>query len=274
MTGNGTAWMLGGASVRGAAHVRRGLPNQDAIGWLLPNARAPAAGGDVFAAAVSDGHGGAAYFRSDVGARLAVGAAMQILGRFLEAPGAADDPQAIVSGIVAGWRQAVMDDLAGNPVDDEWIESEQDRLLPYGATLAAVAVRPDRLLALQIGDGDLLLVYPDGSVERPLPNDEGLVGEQTYSLCLDDALRRFRVRMVVSSEGQPWPDFVMLSTDGVSKSFADETTFRSIARDYRMSVRKMGLQGVLAQLEPWLDDVSRRGSGDDVTLCLAVGERT
>jgi hypothetical protein len=36
----------------------------------------------------------------------------------------------------------------------------------------------------------------------------------------------------------------------------------------------MGLQGVLAQLEPWLDDVSRRGSGDDVTLCLAVGERT
>lgn len=266
---NGTAWSLGGASVRGAAHVRRGQPNQDAVGWVPPVAGAEVTG--AFAAAVSDGHGGAAYYRSEVGARLAVEVAKAALGRFLEAPLPSDDAGPLVAEILATWRQAVMHDLAGNPVESDWVESEQEKLLPYGATLAAVAIRPDWLMALQIGDGDMLFGYPDGRVERPLPNDEGLFGEQTYSLCLDNAAERFRVRTRRRIEGQPWPDFVMLSTDGVSKSFADEKTFLSIARDYRTSVRKIGLRGVLDQLEKWLSDVSHRGSGDDVTLCLAVG---
>jgi serine/threonine protein phosphatase PrpC len=266
---DGMAWSLGGASVRGAAHVRRGQPNQDAIGWVPPVAGAEATA--FFAAAVSDGHGGAAYYRSEVGARLAVDVAKAILGRFLEAPQPSDDTGPIVAEILATWRQAVMQDLAGNPVESDWIESEQEKLLPYGATLAAVAIRPDCLIALQIGDGDMLFGYADGRVERPLPSDEGLFGEQTYSLCLDNAAERFRVRTRRRVEGQPWPDFVMLSTDGVSKSFADEKTFLSIARDYRASVRKIGLRSVLDQLEKWLSDVSHRGSGDDVTLCLAVG---
>jgi len=268
MTASRTAWALGGASVRGASHVRRGQPNQDAIGWVPPVA---AQATESFAAAVSDGHGGAAYYRSEVGSRLAIDVAKATLGRFLGTPDPSDDVAAIVTELLTAWREAVMQDLAGHPVDSEWIESEQEKLLPYGATLAAVAIRPDRLIALQIGDGDMLFGYSDGTVERPLPNDEGLFGEQTYSLCLDDAARRFRVRARRRVDGQPWPDFVMLSTDGISKSFADEKTFLSIARDYRASVRKMGLRSVLDQLEKWLGDVSQRGSGDDVTLCLAVG---
>ncbi len=264
----GTAWSFGGASVRGAAHIRRGQPNQDAIGWV-PSAAGQ--GAPSFAAAVSDGHGGAAYYRSEVGARLAVETAKGVLGRFLAAPEPPDDAQAVAAEVLAGWRAAVMEELAGNPIGNDWIESEQEKLLPYGATLAAVAFRPDRLIALQIGDGDMLFGYPDGRLERPLPSDQGLVGEQTYSLCLDDAAERFRVQLRRRIEGQPWPDFVMLSTDGVSKSFADEKTFQSIARDYRASVRKMGLRSVLAQLEAWLNDVTQRGSGDDVTLCLAIG---
>lgn len=269
MTADGIAWSLGGASVRGAAHVRRGQPNQDAIAWLPQSAVTGTA--RAFAAAVSDGHGGAAYYRSEVGARLAVETAMAVLGRFLETPEAAGDAAAIVEAVLAAWREAVLHDLSGNPVESDWIESEHDKLLPYGATLAAVAVRHDRLLALQIGDGDMLFGYPDGRVERPLPSDAGLVGEQTYSLCLSDAAQRFRICDSRRIDGRPWPDFVMLSTDGVSKSFPDEKTFQSIARDYRTSVTKMGLRGVLDQLAPWLNDVSVRGSGDDATLCLAVG---
>ena len=265
----GMAWSFGGASVRGAAHIRRGQPNQDAIGWLPPAAAAQ--GAESFAAAVSDGHGAAAYYRSEVGARLAVETAKAVLGRFLEAPDPTGDARVVAAEVLAGWRAAVMQDLAGNPIEDDWVDSEQERLLPYGATLAAVAVRPDRLIALQIGDGDMLFGYPDGKIERPLASDQGLVGEQTYSLCLDDAADRFRARLYRRIEGQPWPDFVMLSTDGVSKSFADEKAFQSIARDYRASVRKMGLRSVLAQLETWLSDVTQRGSGDDVTLCLAIG---
>jgi serine/threonine protein phosphatase PrpC len=263
-----TAWSFGGASARGASHIRRGQPNQDAIGWLPVTATQ-----DVrsFAVAVSDGHGAAPYYRSEVGARLAVEAAKTVLGRFLEAPDPPADPRALAAEVLASWRAAVIQDLAVNPIDDDWIDSEQERLLPYGATLAAVAIRPDRLIALQVGDGDMLLGYPDGRLERPLPSDQGLIGEQTYSLCLDDAIDRFRVRLYQRVAGEPWPDFLMLSTDGVSKSFDDEKAFQSIARDYRASVRKMGLRSVLGQLEGWLNDVTQRGSGDDVTLCLAIG---
>jgi serine/threonine protein phosphatase PrpC len=271
MSADVITWSLGGASVRGASHVRRGQPNQDALGWLPAGTAGATAATHTFAAAISDGHGGAAYYRSEVGARLAVDAAKLVLGRFLELPDPPDDTEAIVADVLATWRQSVMQDLASHPIESDWIESEQDKLLPYGATLAAVAVRPDRLLALQIGDGDVLFGYPDGKVERPLPSDQGLVGEQTYSLCLDNAAQRFRVRACRRADGAPWPDFIMLSTDGVSKSFADEATFCSIARDYRKSIGKMGLRSVVEQLDKWLNDVSHRGSGDDVTLCLAVG---
>jgi serine/threonine protein phosphatase PrpC len=265
------AWSLGGASVRGASHVRRGQPNQDAVAWTTPAVADATRAVDRFVAAVSDGHGGAAYFRSGTGARMAVDAANAILNRVLDMSDLPESPEPLIAEILTTWRQAVMQHLADDPIDSDWIEAEQDKLLPYGTTLSAVAVGPDRLIAIQIGDGDMLFVYPDERVERPLANDEGLFGEQTYSMCLDDAAQRFRVRALRREAGQPWPDFIMLSTDGVSKSFADEKTFQSIARDYRSSVRKMGLRSVLDQLEKWLGDVSQRGSGDDVTLCLAIG---
>jgi hypothetical protein len=128
---------------------------------------------------------------------------------------------------------------------------------------------PGQLLVLQIGDSDVLFGYPDGRIERPLPVDQGLVGEQTYSLCAPDAAQRFRVRTMAADGALSWPDFVMLSTDGVAKSFADEKAFLAIGRQYRDTVQKVGLPEVLGRLDGWLTEVSRRGSGDDVTLCLA-----
>ena len=60
----------------------------------------------------------------------------------------------------------------------------------------------------------------------------------------------------------------MLSTDGVSKSFADEDAFRAVGQHYHSALRDGQFTAVLAQLPGWLADVSRRGSGDDATLCL------
>jgi hypothetical protein len=85
-------WRAIGASVRGASHVRAGLPNQDAI-YLssLATSAAPdapdaastpgAAGfpGTPLLLAVADGHGSAKCFRSDTGARLAVETAARVI---------------------------------------------------------------------------------------------------------------------------------------------------------------------------------------------------
>ena len=73
-------WRVIGESVRGAGHKRNGMPNQDAYTCL------PESGvGSVLCVAVADGHGSTRYFRSDVGARLAVQSATEVLQAFLAA---------------------------------------------------------------------------------------------------------------------------------------------------------------------------------------------
>ena len=61
-------WRVINASVRGSAHQRSGLPNQDAVDFgSSPKSDAP-----MTVLAVSDGHGGGRHFRSQVGSALAV----------------------------------------------------------------------------------------------------------------------------------------------------------------------------------------------------------
>ncbi len=261
-------WAAGGSSVRGASHVRRNKPNQDAIAWAPAGAGGkPTLDAEAFIAAVADGHGAPAYDRSDVGSRIAVSCAIEALRRFVGGNGGGEG---VVEEILARWREGVMaDHQARAGAGADWVEATSDVLVPYGCTLAAVAMAPGQLLVLQIGDSDVLFGYPDGRIERPLPVDHGLVGEQTYSLCAIDAAQRFRVTTMAADGAANWPDFVMLSTDGIAKSFADEAAFLAIARQYRDTVRKVGLPEVLGRLDEWLAEVSRRGSGDDVTLCLA-----
>jgi serine/threonine protein phosphatase PrpC len=122
---------------------------------------------------------------------------------------------------------------------------------------------------LQIGDGDLLLGYPDGRVESPLRPDQGLTGEETYSLCQEDAEARFRFASMWRSGGVAWPDFALLASDGVSKSFRDDDAFRAAAAQLR-EVAGHDWQATLEALPDWLADVSQNGSGDDATLCMAI----
>src|SRR5262245_11055773 len=72
-------WHFIGATVRGASHQRSGLPNQDAY-HCLPQKKM----GRHLVAAVSDGHGSAKCFRSDIGANFAVKVATEIMLRFVE----------------------------------------------------------------------------------------------------------------------------------------------------------------------------------------------
>ena len=256
-------WNVGGASVIGAAHVRHQKPNQDAIGW------SPGAGrGMRFSAAVSDGHGASPYFRADIGSVLAVEAAINALDWFF------DDPQSelniqvsLPEGIVAGWRVAIDQHLREHPLPAAY---SGDRWTPYGATVVAAGSNADLLIICQIGDGDVLLGWPDGSLTRPLSNDAGLVGDQTYSLCMADATAYARVAVLRRADGN-WPDFVLLATDGISKSFADETSFRVVGERYRTLARN-DFQATLDAMPTWLEEVSRNGSGDDASLFLAVRE--
>lgn len=260
----GPAGTIGGASARGASHIRRNKPNQDAgasqhVGaWSIM--------------AVSDGHGGEAYVRSDRGSRMAVRAAIDTVG-LVTAGGAAgvgdlDRLQAematLPSRVVAAWRAAVDADLAADPS----AALGKTPRLAYGATCLVAALGPGISFFAQIGDGDILAAAAHRDLVKPLPDDENIVGEQTYSLCQDDAVLHFRVALFAAPHPLSSPQFAMASSDGLAKSFADDAQFFDVARQWRRLVESRGIDAVCAELEPWLARCSEMGSGDDTTLLL------
>jgi serine/threonine protein phosphatase PrpC len=273
-------WRCIGASVQGATHGRLGLPNQDAIGWLPDSGSGP-----PLIVAIADGHGSPKHFRSDVGARLAVTTATTVVQQFLAAQ---TEPahlsvlkrtakEGLLRSLVRSWHEAVDGHRAITPwTEEEWAQLvakeggaarqavEAQPVLAYGATLVAVAVTEAFLLYLQLGDGDILCVDAAGETVRPLPRDERLMANQTTSLCLPEAWTEVRIRFVPYAE--QLPSLILLSTDGYANSFRSEEDFIKVGRDYLTMVRSQGIQLVASELPCILEEASRLGSGDDITL--------
>jgi serine/threonine protein phosphatase PrpC len=270
---SGRDWTVLAASVRGAAHVRVGKPNQDAVDWWK--------GEDgTVVLAVADGHGSEACFRSDRGARFAVeaaiGACADLAGRL--APMAIRDGMArghlggeLAREIVRRWQRRVEEDRAGE--DGDGVEATNRRrpgpagsTRAYGSTLiAALAVEAELVLLLQCGDGDVLAVAADGTVYRPVPADERSFGNETASLCLPEAWTEFRFRLLDADE---LPTLLMLATDGYANSYAGDEAFREVAHDLSRAVDADGAEVVAAALPRWLEETSAGGSGDDITAGL------
>ena len=66
------------------------------------------------------------------------------------------------------------------------------------------------------------------------------------------------------------PALVMLSTDGYANCFGDDEDFFKVGADFLDYLRAEGVAFVGEKLEEWLRQSSRDGSGDDITVGLAV----
>jgi len=278
------AWRVLGASVRGDSHRRSGAPNQDAIA-LIPGERGPTI------VAVADGHGSAESFRSDAGSAFAVRVATSAARAFFAEIGGANDAgdverhakDSLVPRIVSGWTDAVNADLAERPITEDDVARLRDRgigtdptadpLVVYGATLVMAAAADSTLLLMQIGDGDVLSVSDRSggapTAARPVPKDPRLVGNQTTSLCLPEAVDDFRVR-AIDLRSPDAPSLVVVSTDGYANSFVNDGAFLQAGPDILARVQENGLDWVGEQLPAWLDGASKHGSGDDITMGLLV----
>jgi serine/threonine protein phosphatase PrpC len=269
-------WRVINASVRGSAHQRSGLPNQDAVDYgTSPRGDAP-----ITVLAVSDGHGGGRHFRSQVGSTLAVHVAVKAVQDYLAGlAGAECDLSQLSQQIVDAWVTAVMSDLSHNPFSEAELgaleEAEGERgkesvverpELAYGATLLVAAVTDERIIYLQLGDGDILTVAADGTTARPIAADERLVGNQTTSLCQPEAWREFRMTETATSAGLPV--LVLLSTDGYVNSFRSQEDFLQIGQDYLQILREQGSDVLSDELPKILAEATQQGSGDDITLGL------
>ena len=61
---------------------------------------------------------------------------------------------------------------------------------------------------------------------------------------------------------------VLIATDGYSKSYPNDEDFRRIGPDYAALLAEGGLPMLAPHLRDFLEEVTTRGSGDDIALGL------
>ena len=185
----------------GYSHLASGKPCQDA---------SYAASNDHYAIAiVSDGHGGEAYSRSDVGAQMALHAARYVIDN--NPLTSWHDPSirpALFDELVRTWVDLVTEHDSSTHDDDTDITHVFDLVPPtrsqeitmrYGCTLMLACVHPNGWFAFQIGDGKCVAIHPLAQTgdpaqltSEPIPNDARCFLNQTTSLCDADAAAEFR----------------------------------------------------------------------------------
>jgi hypothetical protein len=280
-------WTALTASVRGAVHERDGRPNQDAARVRLPeNASAP-----LFLA-VADGHGSARSFRSDRGSVMAAACALRAFDDLTRRAGPDELSWSRLRHeftrrwpalVVDHWRRTVRADIEREPFSifefapfpEPPPKAVPGRELPfhaylaYGATLVFTAVTRRHVFYAQLGDGDILLVQDDGRITRPWERTHAFFANETVSMCSAGAAGHFRCKVEPLRSGAA-PAVILLATDGYANCFSDDEGFFRVGADLFEYLREGGPDFVREKLAPWLRQSSRDGSGDDITVGLAV----
>ena len=114
-------WRVAGASVRGSSHIRNNKPNQDFLDYC-PRAD----DGYPYIAVLSDGHGSAKSFRSDIGSKSAVTITMNLLKNLISdelSQNIAEIERRVINElipqVVRQWNEDVIQNLNRFPVTQE-----------------------------------------------------------------------------------------------------------------------------------------------------------
>lgn len=294
MTEPPSKWIAESWSVTGSSHLRTSTCNQDFGAFELINT------GQDLIAAVADGHGSKKCFRSERGSKYAVEAALFILKSYVANLPYSERASAIridldieiPRAIVRYWQKKVDSDLFDDPpsvsILDNLTSSERKSFdsnprVAYGTTLVAALIISELSAYIQIGDGDLLIVAPandEYQVIRPIPADPRSFANDTASLSSQEfnpsevrpmggggPWSDFRTRVIDNSIGQP--AFILLTTDGYPNAFVNDLAFRAVATDIISLLKTEGWHVINSQMPLWLDEASKNGSGDDVTVFIA-----
>jgi len=265
-----------GKSVRGRDHRLSGLPNQDAIRIYIGKDNNPAI------IALADGHGSPVHFRSELGSKMAVDTAVDVLSSLSEIDMIVHTKVSKYPTLITReWNARVLHDhknkkftsnelsaLYQEVKNESFMDSIRlDPKISYGTTLIVLASYGDFMLYLQIGDGDILVVDDTGSVRKPLRDDVQFSRYQTKSLCTDGASDDFRIAVEKNNEANPV--LMLASTDGYSNSFKSHQEYFEVGIAYRDLIKILGCDFLEDTLEDMLCKTSSEGSGDDITVGLA-----
>lgn len=244
--------MAATGSVRGAAHVHRGAPNEDAAGTTDDG---------VLALAVADGHGTDHCPRAATGATFAVDAVLAA-DRAI-ARGA--DPAQLADDLTRRWDDAVDADLSRTPPSEQEAALGPPRRL-YGATALGAALLPDdRLVLCQLGDGDVVVGLTGGELLRPFPPIDLQAPHQTHSLAQVAAAAYVRTHTI--PDAATCIDLVLLATDGLSVAYAEPDWHEEVVADLRDRLRGTDPAELAAAITGWCREPAAVG-GDDTTIAL------
>jgi len=262
MSSTSLKWSVAGKSVRGFTHIKQDKPCQDAIYTEQLEE------GALIVAA--DGHGSERCSHSDDGARIAVDVTSKLLKEFyistrrLEIIGNETKTNELLRSIEENWKTSVEQHHNENKRENL---SQEQLYIKYGTTLLGVLVTPEFIFCLQLGDGDILVVTKNKQVKFAIKKDENLIGNETTSLCSYNSYQQIKTKIKYIKDETP-PVLILVSTDGYYNSFVSVEDFKKVGLDYLNLIKAYGLDEVEKYMGVWLEDSSREGSGDDITLGL------
>lgn len=231
--------------------------------------------------AVSSGGNESQYFRSYLGARFAVEAALDSLTAFASSVSKdtlfADKRtqtrlmRQLEGSIVVNWNEKVNRHLENYPFQEEELDSVesdkhrqgyQEGVHPeyaYWANVTAAVAADGYCLIIRGGNGECVLIEKDGKVTDPLPVTRR---EDSYALCRPNAAREFSYCCSDSV-----PSSVFLVTEGVRRCFPKQEDYHAYLLELTQMLLRNPNDGK-EYLKADLPMLSRKGSHDD--MCLAA----
>lgn len=269
------------ASTQGSDHIKHNMPCED-FGLVHETDLC-----SVFA--VADGHGDSNCPRSQFGSETACRIAVAEMEKFCEDIGNNEwdsrlltegkDSEGLVrqlvTSIVAKWVKTVNEDLISAPLTEtekagcgrylERYEKGERLEHIYGTTLIAALLSESYLLLIQQGDGRCVVFDRKGTVSQPIPWDDRCFANVTTSLCDEDAIQSFRYCLI--DLDKTGVIACMAGSDGVEDSFPSMDMMHVFYRDLLIYAAENGTEALNEYLAENLPEFSRKGSGDDVTIC-------
>ena len=253
-------------------------------------------------AIVCDGHGGARYFRSDVGSRMATEVIRDSVKTFVEnidrdlfvgMPYTAQEAitseevvkkqttidkvfRQLFSSIIYQWNQKIADHAANTTISEWELQHVEKKYLDelhssetfeklYGCTLMVYVQTPDYWFAFHLGDGKCISFQQDPFWHEPIPWDERCFLNKTTSLCDSNAINEFRY--CYEGDGH-FPMAVFLGSDGMDDSFGEDA---NLVNFYIQVVKMLvgeGIEATKKSIEEELPLLSKIGSKDDMSVAF------
>ena len=228
--------------------------------------------------ALADGHGSPSCIHSEVGSKLAVETAINIL-KDIYYKVYSDKNKKIKNKRLERIEKIVKSHKFKKNIENLWKKKVEDHhktiypvvyktnYIKYGTTLVSALVTDSFTIYVKIGDGDIFTYRMEDEelYERIIEKDKAVNNFIVNSMCLNEAYKYIDVEFHNFKNKKP-PYAVFLCTDGFSNSFKlDEEIFESLKYYYEV-IKNNEKEDVQKNIKTELENMTKLKSKDDISF--------